>query len=142
MGRFLTELEVRELQDGRHQLLSPLIYESSTVGIIIVPTGFITNYASIPRLPIVYLLFGGLGKREATLHDWLYTGEHNTGTGLVVNRSTADKVLRGARYSCDIQIMQEYESISVKKILNNTWALISAWLWWFGVRLLGARHWE
>lgn len=31
--------------------------------------GFVTDFASVPRLPIIYMLLGGRGKRPATTHD-------------------------------------------------------------------------
>ena len=37
-----------------------------------VPHGLDTDLSSTPRLPGVYLLFGGVGKAEGILHDDLY----------------------------------------------------------------------
>lgn len=141
MGKYLTDLDTRDMPNGKHLLISDLYYKSSTVGRIIVPEGFITDFASIPRWPIIYWLFGGLGNKDATLHDWLYTAPHDTGTGLIVDRATADKVLRGARYSSDRIDMREYEMVNLGAVLNNWWAYTSAWWWWIGVRLDGWRHW-
>lgn len=39
---------------------------------IIVPKGFVTDFASVPRLPLAYYLGGGRGVKSATLHDYLY----------------------------------------------------------------------
>lgn len=39
---------------------------------ITVPVGTITDLASIPELPIVYLLYEGKARRAAALHDRLY----------------------------------------------------------------------
>lgn len=146
MGRFLTDLDVKRLpdKDGRKQwkLIAPLIYESKTVGLIVVPTGFITDFASVPRLPLVYWFFGGRGDAEAVLHDWLYKAPHNTGNGLVVDRSMADRVLRGARYSCDRVDLSEYDNVTLCGLLNNLWAYFGAWCFWFGVRIAGWAYWE
>ncbi len=148
MGRFLTELDVKRLPDknGRKQwkLLSPLIYESVNVGIIIVPTGFITNFANVPRVPVIYLIFGEAGDEEAVLHDFLYQNPHVTisNGGITVDRSTADKVLRGARYSCDRINLDEYESVTLTSVLNNMWAYLGAWCFWAGVRVGGSSHWD
>lgn len=146
MGRFLTELRVERLpnKDGKKQwrLLSPLIYESVTVGIIIVPTGFVTDFASIPRWPIIYWIFGGTSDEESALHDFLYQAPHATGCGVTVDRSTADKVLRGARYSCDRINLDEYESVTLTSVLNNMWAYLGAWCFWAGVRVGGSSHWD
>lgn len=145
MGKFLTELKVKRLpdKDGRKQwmLTDWLIYESSTVGLICVPPGFITDFSSIPRLPIIYFLFGGRGDLEGALHDFLYTAPHTNGAGLTIDRATADRVLRGARYSCDRIDTSEYESVTISALLNNAWAYFGAWCFWAEVRLFGWRHW-
>jgi hypothetical protein len=73
---FIGELDTRlvcEFADT-HQLLAPFGFYSATLGAeIIVPEGFVTDYASVPRIVLGYLLFGGKGKRAAVIHDWLYT---------------------------------------------------------------------
>jgi hypothetical protein len=70
---FISELIVKELQDGRKELIKPLVYIASNDVTLIVKVGFITDYASIPRLPIVFLVFEALDNRAATLHDSLYS---------------------------------------------------------------------
>jgi len=145
MGRFITELNAKRLPDmhGRKQweLTDWLIYDSKNIGLIAVPPGYITDFASVPRLPIVYLIFGGFGDKEGVLHDFLYTKPHTTGTGQVVDRAMADKVLRGARYGCDRIELSEYESVTILSVLNNAWAYIGAWCFWAAVRVGGWRHW-
>lgn len=145
MGKFLTEPPFKRLpdKDGRRQweLTGKLIYESNTVDIIVVPKGYVTDFSSVPRLPFVYWLFGGRGDLEGALHDFLYTAPHTNGAGLTIDRATADKVLRGARYSCDRIDTSEYESVTVSALLNNAWAYFGAWCFWAGVRLFGWRHW-
>lgn len=146
MGRFLTKLRVERLpnRNGRKQwmLTDWLIYESSAVGLILVPPGYVTDFASVPRLPLVYLFFGGQSDEEATLHDYLYSEPHTTGTGQVVDRTIADKVLRGAKYACDRVDMNEYEKVSMVSILGNVWAYFGAWCFWAGVRLIGWHYWQ
>lgn len=39
---------------------------------VTVPEGFITDLASVPRLPGAYVMFGGKARRSAILHDYLY----------------------------------------------------------------------
>ena len=39
---------------------------------IVVPAGFQTDYASVPRLPVTYALFGDSGHEGATIHDYGY----------------------------------------------------------------------
>lgn len=41
--------------------------------VFVVPSGFMTDFASVPRIPVAYMLFAGKAKKAAVLHDWLYT---------------------------------------------------------------------
>ena len=43
---------------------------------IIVPKDFVTDFASVPRLPVAFLLTGGKGDEAAVIHDWLYSLQH------------------------------------------------------------------
>lgn len=72
--RFLTELdtELRPDSDRIWLIKSPLIYISDIIGTIEVPAGFETDFASVPRLPLIYSLFGDRAHRESVLHDYLY----------------------------------------------------------------------
>jgi hypothetical protein len=40
--------------------------------LIVVPAGFQTDLASVPRVPIIYSIWGDRAHREAILHDYLY----------------------------------------------------------------------
>lgn len=67
-------------------LLAPFIVMAGDK-LIRVPDGFVTDFASVPRIPLAFTLFGGIGDRAATVHDWLYsTGE--------VPRQEADEILK------------------------------------------------
>lgn len=72
MAQFLTSLKTDCPRDGLYILLEPLIYVSDILGRIEVPAEFHTDFASVPRVPIVYLLWGNRAHREATIHDWLF----------------------------------------------------------------------
>lgn len=86
MARFLTELLTRDLDDRKAEVLADLVYESDLLGrTITVPKGFVTDFASVPRVPIVYLLFGDRAHRESVVHDYLYQRH-------MVTRGVADKV--------------------------------------------------
>lgn len=68
------------------KLLSPLVYHSDILGRdVYVPSGFVTDFASVPRAPIVYFLAGNLGNRAAVVHDYLIVSKE-------VPRRTADDV--------------------------------------------------
>lgn len=85
-AQFLTELDIRDIDDSMGVLLADLIYASEILNdTICVPAGFETDFASVPRVPIAYTAFGDRAHRESVIHDWLYfNGE--------VSRATADKV--------------------------------------------------
>lgn len=74
MSKFLTELDARLKKDNDRVWLTkePLIYESDLLGRIEVPVGFETDFASVPRVPFIYELFGDKAHREAVIHDYLY----------------------------------------------------------------------
>jgi hypothetical protein len=72
MPKFLTDLDVRCINDGCWLVDTPLRYESEILGLIEVPAGFQTDFASVPRVPIFFELFGDRAHREAVLHDYLY----------------------------------------------------------------------
>lgn len=89
MARFLTPL--RAEKSGEYwTVLQPLIYDSDVAcKVFIVPEGFVTDFASVPRLPLAFLLTGDSAHAAATLHDFLYSRG-------VVDRQTADAVFKEA----------------------------------------------
>ncbi len=56
------------------RVVEPLLYWSECLQCwLIAPVGFTTNYASVPRLPLVYLWCGNKVFEPAVLHDLHYT---------------------------------------------------------------------
>ena len=97
MSAFLTKLEVEQVDDsdkdeegrGDWRLTQPLVYQSDWLKeTLTVPVGFVTDFASVPRIPLVFDWLGDRGNLAATLHDWLYTAPHP-----VADRATADRLL-------------------------------------------------
>ena len=112
---FLSQLDVVLLdeQSGRWVIDSPLVYFSEVAGEkITVPKGFDTDFASVPRIPIAYLLYANRGRRAAVVHDYLYRIGYRT-------RATCDAIFREA-------LLADGESLPV------------AWAMWAGVRVGGA----
>ena len=73
MACFLTNLVINQITDKVFELVEPLVYESDLLACtIIVPIGFQSDGASVPRVPIVYMLFGDRAHHEAVIHDWCY----------------------------------------------------------------------
>jgi hypothetical protein len=83
---------------------------------ICVPKGFVTDLASIPRIPIIYLLLNGFADEPGVIHDYLYS------TG-IYSRAKADAILREACLTTGVP----------------RWR---AELIYLGVRLFGAPHYN
>ena len=76
MSEFLTELDAKLKDDDKIWVIdSPLIYQSDILGKIEVPAGFETDFASVPRIPLFYTLFGDRAHRESVVHDYLYRSD-------------------------------------------------------------------
>lgn len=89
-----------------------LVYFSALLNkLIIVPEGFETDFASVPRLPFTYLLAGGKANAAAVVHDYMYSEKE-------YSRKDADDVF--------------YEAI---KVLGHS--EFTAWIMWLGVRIGG-----
>jgi hypothetical protein len=120
MAVFLSQLNVTVLDDRRDQLRTPLEYRSSLrawgLALVSVPTGFITDYSSVPRwLPFEYALYGGHAKKAAVLHDWAYATQRHP-------RQAADALF--------------FEAM---RVTGLGWR---AWPMWLGVRLFGGWAWR
>ncbi len=88
MSKFLTSLCITEIDDSVFQVCDhDFCYESDLAkATIVVPVGFYTDFASVPRIGIVYAMLGGTAHQPAVVHDWLYYSA-------LVSRAVADKVL-------------------------------------------------
>ena len=85
--------------DGRHDtLLEPLAYTTrDSAWTIVIPAGFVTDYASIPRPLWVAIPPRGRYNRPAIVHDFLYqTAPIDPRTTHRCTWTTADAVLREA----------------------------------------------
>lgn len=72
------------------ELTAELWYYSTLVGAWVrVPKGFRTDFASVPRLPVVYWWLGGMADEAAIVHDWLYSSQ-------IYSREVADAILKEA----------------------------------------------
>ncbi len=86
---FKTLLAAAWLDKKRRKLVAPLeFYSAKFDRTFIVPAGYITDLASVPRLPVIYWLFGGTSDEAAALHDWSYDG--------VLSRKDCDELFNEA----------------------------------------------
>lgn len=90
---FTTELQVKKIpKEDAWELISPLVYvyqeQEHISEVYSIPRGFVTDFASVPRIPFVYSATGNTGHKAAALHDYLYSiGE---------SRSRADAIFHAA----------------------------------------------
>lgn len=85
---FLSDLEVREHDPGRWVLLDDLIWDDGERRIV-VPRGFVTDLASIPRIARGVFDQNGRSRRAAVLHDYTYAVP-------LMTRAEADALFRRA----------------------------------------------
>jgi len=95
MAKFLTDLVVECINDDKWRLVQDLVYESDIAGTITVPAGFECDFASVPRIPVVFMLCGDEAHKPAVIHDYLYRYA-------VTSRKIADKVFEEAMKVCGI----------------------------------------
>jgi hypothetical protein len=75
---FLTPLDLRAYKPDEWVLLLALIYMAKDGKRYIVPRGFITDLASIPRLLRALFDINGQSRAPAVLHDFLYCMHYTT----------------------------------------------------------------
>jgi len=98
-SKFLTKLNLvtHPNNDRLWILKSPLIYESELLGgRIRVPKNFYTDLASVPRIPIIYLFWGGRAHREAVLHDYAFRKDSKV---IIYSKNGRIKSKRAISYS-------------------------------------------
>jgi hypothetical protein len=124
MAKFDDSLDVEKINlnnnDGRGtwRLCKPLVYESDVLkDVIQVPAGFQTDFASVPRIPIIFDILGDRGDLAGVVHDCLYDKQCTINT----DRKTADKVLKEALIAQGV----------------TAWM---AWVMYLGVRIGAASH--
>ena len=83
----LTQLLVKDLMNGKFELFSDYVYKTKEY-FIKVPKGFVTDYASIPKLLRAIILPYGKHSGASVVHDWLYSSNCN----LDISRERADKI--------------------------------------------------
>jgi hypothetical protein len=96
---FLTALRVEELEDGRHLLIDPLkFYSAELRGVLVMPAGRLTDYASVPRAFWSLFPRDGPYKWAATMHDGGYNGELVTEHGDPIHliKTLSDNLFREA----------------------------------------------
>lgn len=91
---FKTQLVVRLVNDedsGVWRLEAPLVYVGEWTGVLCIPVGFETDFASVPRFLFTYMLTGNTAHEAAVVHDYLYRTPD-----FPITREDADKTMREA----------------------------------------------
>ncbi len=118
MSQFLDALNTTEISDSIFEISEhPFRYKSDLAArLFTVPVGFYTDFASVPRLGIVYAMLGDRAHQPAVVHDWLYYAA-------ITTREEADDVLMEAMTVIALPWFQKYP------------------IWW-GVRIGGWAAWN
>jgi len=105
---FLNDLIIKVVKRGEYELTEVFRYEDyKSGGVINIPIGFRTDFASIPRVLRWFVVGHGTTRKPATLHDYLYRETS-------VSRKSADDLFR--------QAMQE-EGVSFWRCRAMYWAV-------------------
>lgn len=106
-------------------LVQPLAGEPWPVLKLVVPSGFITDFASIPRLFHPLLPKLGRYNRPAILHDWLYAAA-------VVGKDLADRIFLAAMEATGVSLpRRELMFVAVRYF---------GWIVWRHHRRRGAKN--
>jgi hypothetical protein len=103
MSSFTTPLSVSPLGDGvTWELLKPFVYHIGSKfsrHYIRVPTGFKTDFASVPKIFRFFLPEWAKFSKAPVLHDWLYRKPIIVGKRThEISRKEADKIFLEAMY--------------------------------------------
>lgn len=88
---------VKYLGKGKWRLEDEFVFWSR-YGKIVVPKGFVTDFASVPPLPLAYLLTKNASKVGAATHDFLY--REGKIDDYKLTRQQADDLM------CDLMILE------------------------------------
>lgn len=120
MSQFTEKLIVSLKPDGSHwELEAPFEYYTEIFGhkkYITVPKGFLTDFASIPKVFHSFIKDKDKYNKAAVVHDWLYNCK-------IYDRKTADKIFLEAMAILGIHPIKRY-------------------IFYYAVRLFGWIRWK
>lgn len=120
-SKFYTKLEVEKLSSKYWKITSDLVYYSELLDkTITVPKGFVTDFASIPKIPFIYSFLSGIGYYASVIHDLLYRWH-------LVSRKKSDLILKEALYA-------KFWELNQLTQLNK----LKSHLIYYGVRIYGS----
>lgn len=118
MAKFIGTYQIEEVDSRLFKTLQDLTYIANNGEIILVPAGFITDGASIPKIfwSIIGSPFTGKYKKPALIHDYLYAIH-------LTSRKRVDSIF--------IEGMKYLGVSRIKRVLM-----------WFAVKVGGAFVWQ
>lgn len=149
---FLTALSRTDLPSGEEYVLErPLVYQGQREKFI-VPAGFTTDLASVPKFLWWILPPFGRHSRAAVLHDWLYTTAPEIVTAVAFeNRLEPGRALAEMRGVCGQIVVTKQRAPITRKNADRLFRRamrnsgVSNWrsnAMYLGVRLGGRRAWN
>lgn len=126
MAGFLTPLHLEYLDGISWKVLAPFEYRLGApdgTESILVPFGFVTDFASVPRVLWTLLPPTGPYGKAAVIHDWLYHYRRILPQPRFADRSEADRIFNEA-----MQVLQV-----------GRW---TRWTVYLGVRTSGWQSWS
>ena len=97
----ISRLNTCPIDDKYWEVLEEYSYETSK-GLVVVPKGFRTDYASVPRIFRNIINSYGKHGRAAVVHDWLYSSKCT----LNITREEADKIFLEIMKECDVGVFK------------------------------------
>ncbi|TVZ39401.1 uncharacterized protein DUF1353 [Alteromonadaceae bacterium 2753L.S.0a.02] len=113
-------------KDSQFELAKPLNYYRPEVGTIKVPTGFETDFASIPAFARVFFAVNGKHRQASVLHDYLYSKKGRVPKMVGETRFT--------RKQCDQEYLTAMKGTGV--------SFFKRWVFYGAVRLGGWIYWN
>lgn len=134
-GRFRFPLRVEQVDAETWRLTALLVFVSARYQTtIIVPEGTVTDFASVPRIPLAYWLFAGVGQAAAVVHDWTYRVDTN------VPRDVADNIFLEAMEALDAAALEKKSGLG-RVVAARAYAARRRAMW-LGVRAFGSSRYR
>lgn len=115
MTSFTKPLIVEVLENGRYYRVNEafVYFRTDNTQILIeIPKGFVTDFASVPRIFWSILPPFGTYSKACVLHDYLCT--------LNKTNSVDNNGIKYTRKECDLIFLEAMEAVQVKKIVRYT----------------------
>nr|DAJ24678.1 MAG TPA: Protein of unknown function (DUF1353) [Caudoviricetes sp.] len=93
----ISKLKTMPIDDKYWEVMEDYFYQTSR-GVIVVPKGFKTDYASVPRIFRNIINSYSKHGRGAVVHDWLYSSQCKTD----ITREEADKIFLEIMAECGV----------------------------------------